>query len=72
MCVDDFEDIVQSKTNPFQKENGQVKVRLTFGLLVYRRYSGWVTTLDGSKREVEKGRNPKESKVKSLSPTLVG
>ena len=34
---------------------------MTFGLLVYRRYSGWVTTLDGSKRENEKRRNPKES-----------
>ena len=61
MCVDDFENIVQSGTNPISKGNGKVRARLTFGLLVYRRKRGWVTTLDESKRENEMRRNPKES-----------
>lgn len=43
------------------KENNLQGNWLTFGLLVYRRKREWVTTLDGSKRENEKSRNPKES-----------
>jgi len=58
MCVDDFENIVQSGTNPVSKGNGKVRARLTFGLLVYRRKRGWVTALDGSKKENEKDRKP--------------